>query len=35
MGLTRYVLMSSIHLLTIPQLITRLRLKLSELNGPN
>ncbi len=34
MGLTRYVLMGSNHLFTNPQLITRLRLKLSKLNGP-
>jgi len=34
MGLTRYILMGSTNVFTIPQLITRLRLKLSKLNGP-
>jgi len=34
MGLTCYVLMGSTHLFTIPEIITRLRSKLSKLNGP-
>jgi len=34
LGLTRYLLMGLIHLFTIPQLITRLWLKLSKHNGP-